>query len=157
MHLKRLQELTENAQQVIRAGWWWFSEKGPTEAPCKMQRSQRACSYFHFPSTRQSRCRQNHATHHGSSFSETTLDCLLRFAAFTETIERHDGAHHGLRTFWSPFKHATLIRRSSLQSVMKSPHFMWHILINRSICSVVNVDMLSRYSPLIPFSLKIWR
>ncbi len=48
-----------------------------------------------------------------------------------------------------------LIQRSSLQSVMKSPHFMWHLLIKRRICSVVKVDKLSRYSPLIPFCLKV--
>ncbi len=93
--------------------------------------------------------------HHGSSFKETTLDCLLRFATLTKTTERHDGAHHGLRTFCSPFRQATFIRLSSLQSVMKSPHFIWHRRINRRICSVVNMDMPSRYSPLTPFSLKI--
>lgn len=49
------------------------------------------------------------------------------------------------------------IRLNSLQSVMKSPHFMWQRLINLSICSVVNMDIPSKYSPLTPFSLKIWR
>lgn len=43
----------------------------------------------------------------GSSFSETTLDCLLRLATLVNTIERHDGAHQGWRTFCSPFKQAT--------------------------------------------------
>lgn len=43
----------------------------------------------------------------GSSFSETTLDCLLRLATFVNTTDRHDGAHQGWRTFCSPFKQAT--------------------------------------------------
>lgn len=94
---------------------------------------------------------------YGSSFSETTRDCRLRLAALTKTIERQEGAHHGRRTLCSPFKQATFIRLNSLQRVMKSPHFMWQRLINRSICSVVNMDMPSKYSPLTPFSLKIWR
>lgn len=99
----------------------------------------------------------NTSDHHGSSFKETTRASLFRFATFTKMTERQDGAHHGRRTFCSPFKQATLIRLSSLQSVMKSPHFMWHRLIKRRICSVVNIDRLSKYSPLTPFSLKIWR
>lgn len=45
--------------------------------------------------------------HHGSSFKETTRDCLLRLATLTKTIERQDGAHHGRRTFCSPFRQAT--------------------------------------------------
>lgn len=65
-----------------------------------------------------------HPIHHGSSFKETMRDCLLRLAALTNTPERQDGAHQGLLTFCSPFKQATLIRLSSLQSVMKSPHFI---------------------------------
>lgn len=93
----------------------------------------------------------------GSSFMETTRDCLLRFATLTKTIDRQDGAHHGRRTFCSPFKQATLILRSSLQRVIKSPHFMWQRRMNRRICSVVNMDIPSRYSPLTPFSLKVWR
>ena len=88
---------------------------------------------------------------------ETTRDCLLCFATLTKTVDRQDGAHHGRRTFCSPFKQATLILLSSLHSVMKSPHFMWQRRINRRICSVVNMDILSRYSPLTPFSLKVWR
>lgn len=45
--------------------------------------------------------------HHGSSFKETTRDCLLRFATLTKSTERQDGAHHGRRTFCSPFRQAT--------------------------------------------------
>lgn len=50
-----------------------------------------------------------------------------------------------------------LIRLNSLHKVMKSPHFMWQRLMNRRICSVVNIDIPSKYSPLTPFSLKICR
>lgn len=96
----------------------------------------------------------HHGPSQGSNFNDTTRDCRLCLATFTNTDDRQEGAHHGFRTFCSPFKHATLICRSSLHRVIKSPHFMWHRLINRKICSVVNVDKLSKYSPLIPFSLK---
>ena len=50
-----------------------------------------------------------------------------------------------------------MILLSSLQSVIKSPHFMWQRRMNRRICSVVNMDIPSKYSPLTPFSLKVWR
>lgn len=43
----------------------------------------------------------------GSSFKETTRDCLLRFATLTKTTDRQDGAHRGRRTFCSPLKQAT--------------------------------------------------
>nr|ACN26292.1 unknown [Zea mays] len=90
--------------------------------------------------------------HYGSSFKETTRDFLFCLAALTNTMERHAGAHHGLRTSCSPLRQATLMRLNSLHSVIKSPHFIWHRLIKRRICSVVNMDKLSRYSPLTPFS-----
>jgi DNA invertase Pin-like site-specific DNA recombinase len=45
--------------------------------------------------------------HHGSSFKETTRDCLLRFATLTKNTERQEGAHHGRRTFCSPLRQAT--------------------------------------------------
>lgn len=54
--------------------------------------------------------------HQGSSFKETTLDCLLHFATFENTVDRHAGAHHGRRTFCSPFKQATIDMNNSAQS-----------------------------------------
>lgn len=53
-------------------------------------------------------------TFHGSSFNETTRDCLLRFADFANATERQDGAHQGIRAFCSPFKQATIARLESL-------------------------------------------
>ncbi|CAL1356238.1 unnamed protein product [Linum trigynum] len=49
---------------------------------------------------------------HGSSFKETTRDCLFRFATFTSTTERQDGTHHGRRTFCSPLRQATAAKAS---------------------------------------------
>ncbi|CAD6267711.1 unnamed protein product [Miscanthus lutarioriparius] len=45
--------------------------------------------------------------HYGSSFKETTRDFLFCLAALTNTMERHAGAHHGLRTSCSPLRQAT--------------------------------------------------
>lgn len=85
----------------------------------------------------------------GSNFRETTLEWRLRLENLAKMFDKQHGAHQGVWICWSPSRHATFTRRSSLHSVMKSPHFIWQRLMNLRICSVVNVDILSKYSPLI--------
>ena len=48
-------------------------------------------------------------THQGSNFNDTTLDWRFFFAAFTNKVDRQQGAHHGLRNCCSPSRHATKI------------------------------------------------
>lgn len=84
------------------------------------------------------------------------LSCLFRSTLKKERIY-FNKVNHARHTIGGKESKVPFIRRSSLQRVMKSPHFMWHRLINRRICSVVKIDMLSKYSPLMPFSLNISR
>ena len=52
---------------------------------------------------------QNYNPHQGSNFNDTTLDWRFFFAAFTNKVDRQQGAHHGLRNCCSPSRHATEI------------------------------------------------
>lgn len=79
-------------------------EKNLSETPFAKFQKHRNLAKFQ---TKVRLCEQN--LYQGSSFSETTLDCLFRFATLTKTTERHDGAHQGRRIFCSPFKQATEI------------------------------------------------
>ncbi|KAJ6401448.1 hypothetical protein OIU84_016793 [Salix udensis] len=75
--------------------------------------------YFLFPKQKQKL--QIHTYNillHGSSFKETTRDCLLCFATLTKIAERQDGTHHGRRTFCSPFRQATGIHFASVTSTL---------------------------------------
>ncbi|KAJ6680576.1 hypothetical protein OIU79_020141 [Salix purpurea] len=75
--------------------------------------------YFLFPKQKQKL--QIHTYNillHGSSFKETTRDCLLCFATLTKIAERQDGTHHGRRTFCSPLRQATGIHLVSVTSTL---------------------------------------